>query len=39
MLDGHKKSLMEAISESKELDIYRTPVLMDLIDYKWNTYA
>lgn len=30
---------MQALSESEELSIFETDLVMDLIDYKWETYA
>lgn len=31
--------LMGAISESDELQIYETDLIMDMIDYKWDKFA
>jgi len=31
--------LMNAIAGSEELEIFKTDLIKDLIDYKWNTYA
>jgi hypothetical protein len=31
--------LMDAISKSYELPIYETESIMEMIDYKWDTYA
>lgn len=31
--------LIDAISNSDDLDIFNTDVVMDLIDYKWNKFA
>jgi hypothetical protein len=31
--------LMEIISETDELDIFRTKVLHDLVEFKWNAYG
>ena len=30
---------MQAISESDELEIFETDMVVDLIDYKWECYA
>jgi hypothetical protein len=30
---------MQAISESEELCVFETPLIRDLIDYKWAQYA
>ena len=31
--------IMQAISESDELSIFSTELIMDLVDYKWDNYA
>lgn len=31
--------LMQAISESEELEIFETDLVINLIDYKWGQYA
>ena len=30
---------MEVVSQSDELDIFRTKIIQDLIDYKWDTFG
>lgn len=32
-------TLMQAISDSEELSIFTTPLIQDLIDYKWDRFA
>jgi len=32
-------TIMEAIAGSEELDIYKTRLVMDIIDYKWDTFG
>jgi hypothetical protein len=31
--------MMEVLSETEELDIFRTKVVYDLVEFKWNAYA
>lgn len=31
--------IMQAISESDELNIFTTDLIKDLVDYKWDNYA
>lgn len=31
--------LMNAVANSDELGIFKTDMIMDMIDYKWNTFA
>lgn len=31
--------LMEVVSQSEELDIFRTRIIQDYIDYKWDTFG
>jgi hypothetical protein len=32
-------SLIDAIANSNELEIFKTKVVRDVIDYKWNRFA
>jgi hypothetical protein len=32
-------TLMNAVADSEELGIFKTDMIMDMIDYKWKTYA
>jgi hypothetical protein len=32
-------SLIEAIANSEEKEIYETKVIQDVIDYKWETFG
>ena len=32
-------SLMDAIAESDEAEIFRTECVIDLIDFKWNKFG
>jgi hypothetical protein len=32
-------SLMQALEDSDELEIFETGIVQDIIDYKWNSYA
>ena len=32
-------SLMDALEDSEELDIFVTDIVRDIIDYKWSSYA
>jgi hypothetical protein len=32
-------TLIEAVAGSEELGIFKTDMIKDMIDYKWNTFA
>lgn len=32
-------TLMDAVANSDELGIFKTDLIKDMIDYKWNTFA
>lgn len=32
-------TIMDAVASSEELPIFETEMIMDMIDYKWRTYA
>ena len=32
-------SLIEAIANSEELEIYKTQIIRDVVDYKWAKFA
>ena len=38
-LSDEDGTLMEAIANSEELEIFDTEAVRDLIDYKWQAYA
>ena len=38
-IDLQDASLMEALSETEELEIFNCKVVKELIDFKWTTYA
>lgn len=38
-LSDEDGTIMEAIANSDELEIFTTEAVQDLIDYKWQAYA
>jgi hypothetical protein len=38
MSEKHGK-IISAISESEELEIFETALVIDLVDFKWNQFA
>ena len=41
MFEGEEdgESIIDAVSNSDELEIFETDMIRDMIDYKWKTYA